>query len=88
MPNRIPTPGVPNPGVRNTAVDNRHVNNVQQGTVGGVTKGPVKSQGPTNFNKVVSEYQKQISPSGMAKAKAAESKALDKKYPGMYKAGK
>jgi len=53
MPNRIPTPGVPNPGVRNTAVDNRHINTVQHGTVGGETKGAVKSQGPINFNKTV-----------------------------------
>jgi len=53
MPNRIPTPGVPNPGVRNTAVDNRHINTVQHGTVGGETKGAVKSQGPITFNKTV-----------------------------------
>jgi hypothetical protein len=33
-------------------------------------------------------YRKEISPSGMASAKAAQSKALDKKYPGLYKSGK
>ena len=33
----------------------------------------------------IAQYQKEISPSGMASAKAAQSKALDKKYPGMYK---
>ena len=31
------------------------------------------------------QYQKEISPNGMAAAKAAQSKALDKKYPGLYK---
>jgi hypothetical protein len=31
------------------------------------------------------QYQKEISPKGMASAKAAQSKAMDKKYPGLYK---
>jgi hypothetical protein len=31
------------------------------------------------------QYQREISPKGMASAKAAQSKALDKKYPGLYK---
>ena len=30
------------------------------------------------------EYQKQISPKGMAAAEAAAKKALEKKYPGMF----
>ena len=30
------------------------------------------------------EYQKQISPKGMAKANADAKKALEKKYPGMF----
>ena len=30
-------------------------------------------------------YQKSISPKGMASASAAQKKALDKKYPGLYK---
>ena len=30
------------------------------------------------------EYQKQISPQGMASANAAAKKALEKKYPGMF----
>ena len=34
------------------------------------------------------QYQKEISPKGMASAKAAQSKALDKKYPGLYKKSK
>ena len=31
------------------------------------------------------QYQKEISPKGMASASAAQKKALDKKYPGLYK---
>ena len=34
------------------------------------------------------QYQKEISPKGMASAKAAQSKAIDKKYPGLYKKSK
>ena len=34
------------------------------------------------------QYQKEISQKGMASAKAAQSKALDKKYPGLYKKSK
>ena len=30
-------------------------------------------------------YQKEISPKGMASASAANKKAIDKKYPGLYK---
>ena len=30
------------------------------------------------------EFQKEISPKGMAKAEAAAKKALEKKYPGMF----
>lgn len=33
------------------------------------------------------EYQKSISPKGMASAAAAQRKALDEKYPGLYKSG-
>jgi hypothetical protein len=35
-------------------------------------------------NDAIKEYQKQISPEGMAAAEAAAKKALDKKYPGMF----
>ena len=52
MPNRIPTPGIAPVGVRSAATDNAAVNVKQQGTVGGKTKGDLKSKGPTNFNKV------------------------------------
>ena len=31
------------------------------------------------------QYQKEISPKGMASASAAQKKAMDKKYPGLYK---
>jgi hypothetical protein len=31
------------------------------------------------------EYRKEISPKGMASASAAQKKAMDKKYPGLYK---
>ena len=31
------------------------------------------------------QYQKEISPKGMASASAANKKAIDKKYPGLYK---
>ena len=34
------------------------------------------------------QYQKEISPKGMASASAAQKKALDKKYPGLYKKSK
>lgn len=30
-------------------------------------------------------YQREISPKGMARTKAKQSKAIDKKYPGLYK---
>lgn len=33
----------------------------------------------------IKEYQRQISPKGMASASAAASKALDEKYPNLYK---
>jgi hypothetical protein len=32
----------------------------------------------------IAEYQRQISPQGMAQADAAARKALDAKYPGLY----
>lgn len=32
----------------------------------------------------IKEYQKQISPKGMAEAEAAAKKALEEKYPGMF----
>jgi len=35
-------------------------------------------------NDAIKEYQKQISPKGMATAEAAAKKAIEKKYPGMF----
>ncbi len=35
-------------------------------------------------NDAIKEYQKQISPKGMAEAEAAAKKALERKYPGMF----
>jgi hypothetical protein len=32
----------------------------------------------------INEYQKQISPKGMAEAEAAAKKALEQRYPGMF----
>lgn len=33
----------------------------------------------------IREYQRQISPKGMASASAMQSRAIDQKYPGLYK---
>ena len=35
-------------------------------------------------NDAIKEYQKEISPKGMASAEAAAKKAIEKKYPGMF----
>ena len=49
-----------------------------------------KSKGPAVLagEAAAKQLQKEISPKGMASAKAAQSKALDKKYPGLYKKSK
>jgi len=39
---------------------------------------------PLKGEAAMKEYQKQISPKGMAKANADAKKALEKKYPGMF----
>ena len=39
---------------------------------------------PLKGDAAIAEYQRQISPKGMAEAEAAARKALDKKYPGLY----
>jgi hypothetical protein len=36
----------------------------------------------------IKQYQKEISPSGMAATKQKQTDALDKKYPGMFTKGK
>ena len=48
-----------------------------------VRKSPAATK-PLTGNAAIKEYQRQISPSGMASAKAAQSAAIDKKYPGLY----
>jgi hypothetical protein len=51
---------------------------------------PAKSPMPKKLTgeAAARQYQKEISPKGMASASAAQSKALDKKYPGLYKKSK
>jgi hypothetical protein len=51
---------------------------------------PSKSPTPKKLTgeAAAKQYQKEISPKGMASAKAAQSKAIDKKYPGLYKKSK
>ena len=36
----------------------------------------------------IKAYQKEISPAGMAKSQANIAKAIDRKYPGLYKSAK
>jgi hypothetical protein len=53
-------------------------------------KSPPKSSKRLMPKKVTGEaaarqYQKEISPKGMASSKAKQSQAIDKKYPGLYK---
>lgn len=45
-----------------------------------IAKGKATSTGKDAIN----EYQKQISPEGMAEAEAAAKKAIEDKYPGMF----
>ena len=44
----------------------------------------LKSKSKLTGEAAMKEYQKQISPKGMAKANADAKKALEKKYPGMF----
>lgn len=52
-----------------------------------IRKSPGASK-PLTGSAAVNAYQKEISPSGMAKTKQQQTDALDKKYPGMFKKGK
>jgi hypothetical protein len=74
MPNRIPTPGIPTPQVRRSS--------------GSQPAAKVRESAVLKGDAAVKAYRKEISPSGMASAKAAQSKAMDKKYPGLYKKAK
>ena len=49
------------------------------------TKAPTKKPAPLTGPAAVKEYQRQVSPAGVKKAEADAKKALDKKYPGLYK---
>jgi len=48
-----------------------------------VRKSPAAQKAMTG-EAAIAQYQKEISPSGMASAAAANRKAIDKKYPGLY----
>jgi hypothetical protein len=52
-----------------------------------VTVKPKPSPSPKKLtgDAAIREYQRQISPKGMASASAMNRKAIDKKYPGLYK---
>jgi len=52
------------------------------------TKVPTKKPAPLTGPAAVKEYQRQVSPAGVKKAEADAKKALDKKYPGLYKKSK
>ena len=43
-----------------------------------------KPKPPLRGKDAIKEYQKQISPKGMAEAEAAAKKAIEQKYPGMF----
>jgi len=43
-----------------------------------------KPKPPLKGKDAIREYQKEISPKGMAEAEAAAKKALEKKYPGIF----
>ena len=49
-----------------------------------VRKSPA-AQKPMTGDAAIKEYQRQVSPSGVASAAAANRKAIDQKYPGLYK---
>jgi hypothetical protein len=55
-----------------------------QNTVKAAPKTTPKPKPVTGMD-AVNKHQKEISPSGMASAKASQSVAIDKKYPGMFK---
>jgi hypothetical protein len=82
MPNRIPTPGVPTPKVRSTYKSEAIKS--QQTIKAAAPKATPKPK-PVTGAGAIAEYQKSVSPSGMASAKASQSAAIDKKYPGMFK---
>ena len=74
MPHRLPTAGIPTPAVRKSS----GAQPAAKPTESAVLKGDA----------AIRRYQYEVSPKGMASAKAGQSKAIDKKYPGLYKSGK
>ena len=86
-----PTPKVKITGKASTS-GGRAANTPSITNRGSIAQSPKVSKSPMS-KKVTGEaaakqLQKEISPKGMASAKAAQSKALDKKYPGLYKKSK
>ena len=49
------------------------------------TKKPTPKPKALTGPDAVREYQRQVSPSGVKKAEVKAKKAIDKKYPGLYK---
>lgn len=83
MVNRIPTPGVPTPKVR-SSYESEAIK--AQRTIKAAPKAtPKPKPKPVTGMDAINKHQKEISPSGMASAKASQSAAIDKKYPGMFK---
>ena len=82
MVNRIPTPGVPTPKVRST-YESEAIK--AQRTIKAAAPKATPKPKPVTGMDAINKHQKEISPSGMASAKASQSAAIDKKYPGMFK---
>jgi hypothetical protein len=49
------------------------------------TKAPAKKSTPLKGPAAVKEIQRQVSPKGIKKTESGAKKAIDKKYPGLYK---
>ena len=52
------------------------------------TKAPAKKTAPLTGPAAVKAMQDRVSPAGVKKAEAGAKKAIDKKYPGLYKKSK
>ena len=86
-----PTPKVKITGKASTS-GGRAANTPSITRRGSISQSPKISKSPMpkriTGEAAAKQLQKEISPKGMASAKAAQSKALDKKYPGLYKKSK
>ena len=49
---------------------------------------PLKPKPKLTGPAAIKEYQRQVSPKGVKKTESGAKKALDKKYPGLYKKSK